>query len=71
MLALTWNIGLADTLQSELMLYGIGVHIFFPGVMFTPGLDEENKMKLQILKTIEGTDGLTAEQAALALFKGE
>jgi 3-dehydrosphinganine reductase len=72
MLALTWNVGLADTLQSEMMLYGVGVHIFFPGVMFTPGFEEENRMKPEIVKTIEGTaDGLTAEQAALALFKGE
>lgn len=53
------------------MLYGIDVHIFFPGTMFTPGYEEENKTKPQIVKTIEGTDGLTAEQAALALFKGE
>ena len=72
MLALTCNIGLADTLQSELMLYGVDVHIFFPGVMFTPGLEEENKLKPEIVKRIEGVeDGLTAEQAALALFKGE
>jgi len=63
--------GLADTLQSELMLYGVGVHIFFPGVMLTPGFEEENKMKPQIVKRIEGTaGGLTAEQAALALLKG-
>jgi short-subunit dehydrogenase len=72
MLTLTCNVGLADTLQSELMLYGVDVHIFFPGVMFTPGLEEENRMKPQIVKTIEGTnDGITAEQAALALLKGE
>ena len=71
MLALTCNVGLADTLQSELMLYGIDVHIFFPNSMFTPGFDEENKTKPEIVKTIEGIeDGLTAEQAALALFKG-
>ena len=71
MLALTCNVGLADTLQSELMLYGVDVHIFFPGVMFTPGYEEENKIKPHIVKTIEGADGLTAEQAALALLKGE
>jgi 3-dehydrosphinganine reductase len=65
-------VGLADTLQSEMMLYGVDVHIFFPTTMFTPGHDEENKTKPEIVKNIEGTsDGLTAEQAALALFKGE
>lgn len=63
--------GLADTLQSEMMLYGVDVHIFFPPTMFTPGYDEENKTKPKIAKEIEGVDdGLTAEQAALALFKG-
>ena len=70
-LALTCAVGLADTLQSELMLYGVDVHIFFPNSMFTPGFDEENKTKPEIVKRIEGVDdGLTAEQAALALFKG-
>ncbi|TFK26976.1 oxidoreductase [Coprinopsis marcescibilis] len=63
--------GLADTLQSELMLYGINVQIFFPATMLTPGYDEENKTKPQIVKDIEAADnGLTADQAALALFKG-
>jgi len=63
--------GLADTLQSELMLYGIDVHIFFPPTMFTPGYEVENKTKPKITKRIEETDdGLTAEQAAFGLFKG-
>ena len=54
------------------MLYGVDVHIFFPGVMFTPGLEEENKTKPEIVKGIEGVDdGITAEQAALVLIKGE
>jgi len=64
-------LGLADTLQSELMLYGVDVHIYFPNSMFTPGFEEENKTKPEIVKKIEGVeDGQTAEQAALALFKG-
>ena len=71
-LRLTCNVGLADTLQSELMLYGVDVHIFFPTTMFTPGYEEEIKTKPRIVKEIEGTsDGLTPEQAALALIKGE
>ena len=54
-----------------MMLYGVDVHIFFPPTMFTPGYEEENKTKPRIVKKIESTDdGLTAEQAALALFKG-
>ncbi|TFK37303.1 oxidoreductase [Crucibulum laeve] len=63
--------GLADTLQSELMLYGISVHIYFPPTMHTPGYEEENKTKPQIVKEIEDADeGLTAEQAAKALYRG-
>ncbi|KAG5349988.1 hypothetical protein C0989_000839 [Termitomyces sp. Mn162] len=39
--------------------------------MFTPGFDRENETKPQIVREIEGTDdGMTADQAALALFKG-
>ena len=63
--------GLADTLHSELMLYGIDVHIYFPATMYTPGFEEESKTKPQITRTIESTDeGVTPEQAAQALYKG-
>jgi len=64
--------GLADTLQSELMLYEIDVHIFFPPGMYnTPGYEEENKTKPTIVLEIESTDkGLTSDQAAQALFNG-
>ncbi|KAF8871168.1 oxidoreductase [Gymnopilus junonius] len=63
--------GLADTLHSELMLYDIDVHIYFPATMFTPGFDEENKTKPEIVRRIESTDdGQTADQAAQALYKG-
>ena len=33
--------GLADTLRNELKEYGIGVHIFFPATINTPGLKTE------------------------------
>jgi 3-dehydrosphinganine reductase len=53
------------------MLYGIDVHIYFPATMYTPGYDEENKTKPDIVKKIESTDeGTTAEQAAQVLYKG-
>ncbi|KAG2104729.1 uncharacterized protein F5147DRAFT_775552 [Suillus discolor] len=45
--------GLADSLHSELMMYGIDTHIFFPPTMYTPGFEEENKMKPAITRTIE------------------
>jgi 3-dehydrosphinganine reductase len=64
--------GLADTLHSELMLYDIDVHIFFPPTMKTPGYEEEMKTKPKITAQIEETDsGLSPDQAALGLFKGE
>ncbi|EGO03057.1 hypothetical protein SERLA73DRAFT_131545 [Serpula lacrymans var. lacrymans S7.3] len=63
--------GLADSLRSELLLYGIDVHCFFPPTMYTPGFEEENKTKPAITRHIESTDeGLTAEQAASALLSG-
>lgn len=61
--------GLADTLQSEFMLYDI--HIFFPPTMFTPGYEEENKTKPQLVLDIESTDeGIIPEAAAHALVQG-
>lgn len=65
-------LGLADTLQSELMLYEIDVHIFFPPTIYnTPGYEQENKTKPAIVLEIESTDkGLTSDQAAQALFNG-
>lgn len=63
--------GLADSLHSELMLYDIDTHIFFPPTMYTPGFEEENKTKPAITRTIESTDeGLTADQAAAGLLAG-
>ncbi|KAG1883373.1 hypothetical protein F4604DRAFT_1575867 [Suillus subluteus] len=63
--------GLADSLHSELMLYGIDTHIFFPPTMYTPGFEEENKTKPAITRAIESADeGLTADQAAAGLLSG-
>lgn len=63
--------GFADTLRSELQLYSIDVHIFFPCTMFTPAYEAENKSKPKITLKIEETDsGLTAEQAARSMLAG-
>ncbi|KAG1852863.1 hypothetical protein DFJ58DRAFT_841760 [Suillus subalutaceus] len=60
--------GLADSLHSELMLYGIDTHIFFLPTMYTPGFEEENKTKPAITRAIESADeGLTVDQAAAGL----
>ncbi|PVU87634.1 hypothetical protein BB561_006245 [Smittium simulii] len=63
--------GLAEALRNELKMYGINVHVYFPGTILSPGLETENQHKPQITKDIEGAeDGLTPEQCATALFKG-
>jgi len=63
--------GLAESLRSELMLYGIDVHICFPATIFSPGYDEENKTKPKVtLKIEEGDDGATPEHVAASLLKG-
>ncbi|KAJ7276464.1 oxidoreductase [Mycena haematopus] len=63
--------GLAETLRSELILYNIGVHIFFPGTIYSPGYVEENKTKPKItLKIEESDEGLQPDQVAEALLRG-
>ncbi|KAI0788126.1 oxidoreductase [Fomes fomentarius] len=63
--------GLAETLHSEFKLYGIDVHIAFPGTMYTPGYEEENKVKPKITRKIEESDGgQTGEYVANAVLNG-
>ncbi|ORZ22446.1 hypothetical protein BCR42DRAFT_433775 [Absidia repens] len=63
--------GLADTLRNELKQYGIGVHIFFPGGIRSPGFDKENETKPDVTKEIEGAnEPQTAEECAKSLMKG-
>ncbi|PWN48133.1 NAD(P)-binding protein [Violaceomyces palustris] len=63
--------GLAESLRSELQLYGISVHAYFPATILSPGFEEENKTKPKITKQIEGVDeGLTPEVCAKGLLKG-
>lgn len=64
--------GLAESLRSELLLYGISVQAYFPGTILSPGLEEENKTKPKITLEIEGAEeGLTPAQCAKGLIKGE
>jgi 3-dehydrosphinganine reductase len=65
------NAGLAEALQSEFVMYGIDIHICFPGTIFSPGLIEENKVKPKItLKLEESDDGAHPEAIAAYLLKG-
>ncbi|KIP02931.1 hypothetical protein PHLGIDRAFT_95413 [Phlebiopsis gigantea 11061_1 CR5-6] len=63
--------GLAEALQSEFLLYGIDVHICFPGTILSPGYIEENKVKPKVTLKIEETDvGSQPEVVAANLLKG-
>lgn len=33
--------GLAENLRNEFLMYGIGMHIYYPGTMFSPGFENE------------------------------
>ena len=69
---LTAGTGLAETLQSEFMLYGIEVHLAMPGTMYTKGYEEENVGKPKItLKLEEADGGATPERVAGVILKGE
>ncbi|KAI8983844.1 hypothetical protein BDB01DRAFT_790301 [Pilobolus umbonatus] len=63
--------GLADTLRNELKRYSIGVHIFFPGNIQSPGFDRENLTKPEVTKVIEGANTpQTSTLCARSLMKG-
>ncbi|KAJ3144987.1 3-dehydrosphinganine reductase [Geranomyces michiganensis] len=63
--------GLAESLRMELLLYGVRVHIFFPGTIYSPGYEEENKTKPAVTKLLEEADeGVTPDKAAEVLVRG-
>ena len=63
--------GLAECLRSELQMYGIQVHMYFPATILSPGLEEENKTKPALTLEIEGQDeGLSPEACAQHLLRG-
>jgi len=63
--------GLAESLRSELLLYGIDVHIMLAPTMNTPGYETEMITKPEITKKIEEDDiPLSAEDASAILVKG-
>lgn len=63
--------GLADTLRNELKRYSIGVHIFFPGGIESPGFDIENLTKPEVTKIIEGANTpQTGIECAQSLMNG-
>lgn len=63
---------LADTLRLEMLLYKqqISIHCVFPGTIFSEGYEKEQKIKPEICKQQEGTDGMTPEAIAKAMMAG-
>ena len=54
------------------MLYGIDVHIGFPCTIYSPGYEEENRLKPKITLKIEESDvGAHPKAIASNLLKGE
>ncbi|KAG0032968.1 3-dehydrosphinganine reductase [Podila clonocystis] len=62
--------GLAEGLRNEFLMYEIKMHIYYPGTMFTPGYENENLTKPLVTREIEGSSGLTPEEAARGLMAG-
>ncbi|KAL9937851.1 hypothetical protein V8E36_003396 [Tilletia maclaganii] len=63
--------GLAESLRSELILYGIDVHVYFPASILSPGFEVENQTKPAVTKEIEaGDEPQTPEVCARGLLKG-
>lgn len=63
--------GLAETLRSEGLLYGVDVKIFYAPTMRSPGLEVENSTKPAITSKFEEDDEvLESDQAAHVLLKG-
>ncbi|KAJ2745108.1 3-dehydrosphinganine reductase [Coemansia sp. BCRC 34301] len=63
--------GLAEALRVEMQMYGIHVHCYFPGTIYTPGYETENLTKPQITKDIEGADeGMSPEKCSAGLLRG-
>lgn len=63
--------GLAEALRNEMKLYDIGVSVFYPGNMDTPGFETENKTKpTETLFIEDWADVLSAESSADSLLNG-
>jgi hypothetical protein len=64
--------GLADTLRSEYLLYGIKVHMYLPAGILSPNFELENRTKPDITKKIEeGDTPMTPEACVECLIIGK
>lgn len=58
----------ADVLRNELLRYKIGVSVFHPSNIDSPGFEQENRTKPASTRAIEGTAALISPAAAAALL---
>ncbi len=58
----------ADALRNELLRYGIGVSIFHPSNIDSPGFEQENRTKPASTRAIEGAAALVSPAAAAAML---
>ena len=64
-------IGLAEGLRQELLPHDIGIHLYLPGTILTPGYEKENQIKPEVTKKLEAGSGFSKpEDCALQLLKG-
>ena len=62
---------LAETLRQECLMYDIDVHCVFPATIYSPGFENEQKLKPEITKILEeGDKGQTPEEVAAAAMHG-
>ncbi|BGP56917.1 hypothetical protein JCM8202_000872 [Rhodotorula sphaerocarpa] len=63
--------GLAEALRNELQLYGISVHLFLPATIHSPGFENEQRLKPEVTKRIEGPDeGMSPDDVAREMLRG-
>lgn len=62
---------LAETLRQECLMYDIDVHCVFPATIYSPGFENEQRLKPEITKILEeGDGGQTPEKVAQAALDG-
>lgn len=62
--------GFSDSLRAEVKPLGIGVSIVFPQNTETPQLKREEQMKTPMMKAIDNTKGMSAEDVAKSIVHG-
>ena len=62
--------GFSDSLRAELKPLGIGVSVVFPQNTATPQLERENELKSPVMKALDTTKVIAADEVAKAIVRG-